>query len=138
MVNCGIKRQTNVNPMSKPEQKSNTPARAGEESAAAYRHAGEVAHRPDVGVEAQFARGKRARVYRYDSSIAPAAGVAVAGRFFLPMYKRAAPMQATPALVGFIAGLLAWFFGGGRDMAYRRVVAVVFSGDVRRVAGTAG
>ena len=41
------------------------------------------------------------------------AGGSVAGRFFPPMYQRAAPMQITLALAGFIAGLLAWLFGGG-------------------------
>ena len=37
------------------------------------------------------------------------AGVAVGGRFFPPMYNRAAPMQITLALVGFVAGLVAWY-----------------------------
>ena len=34
------------------------------------------------------------------------AGVAVGGRFFPPMYNRAAPMQVTLALVGFISGMI--------------------------------
>ncbi|MCJ8321789.1 MAG: DUF1772 domain-containing protein [Colwellia sp.] len=38
-----------------------------------------------------------------------AAGVSVGGRFFPPMYKRAAPLQIVLALTGFIAGVLAWF-----------------------------
>lgn len=42
-----------------------------------------------------------------------AAGVSVGGRFFPPMYKRAAPMQIILALVGFVAGVLAWHFSGG-------------------------
>lgn len=40
------------------------------------------------------------------------AGVAVGGRFFPPMYNRAAPMQIILALVGFVAGVLAWYFSG--------------------------
>jgi uncharacterized membrane protein len=40
------------------------------------------------------------------------AGVAVGGRFFSPMYKRAAPMQIGLALAGFITGLLAWYSNG--------------------------
>lgn len=34
----------------------------------------------------------------------------VGGRFFPPMYKRAAPMQITSALIGFVAGVLAWYY----------------------------
>ena len=34
-------------------------------------------------------------------------------RFFPPMYRRGAPMQAGLAMVGSVAGLLAWFFGSG-------------------------
>lgn len=37
------------------------------------------------------------------------AGVAVGGRFFPPMYKRAAPMQIALAAVGFLTGLVAWY-----------------------------
>lgn len=37
------------------------------------------------------------------------AGVAVGGRFFPPMYKRAAPLQILMALVGFLAGIVAWY-----------------------------
>ena len=37
------------------------------------------------------------------------AGVAVGGRFFPPMYKRAAPLQILMALVGFLAGIAAWY-----------------------------
>ncbi len=37
------------------------------------------------------------------------AGVAVGGRFFPPMYRRAAPMQIALALLGFISALLAWY-----------------------------
>lgn len=37
-----------------------------------------------------------------------AAGGAVGGRFFPPMYKRAAPLQITLALSGFIAAIIAW------------------------------
>ena len=37
------------------------------------------------------------------------AGVTVGGRFFPPMYNRAAPMQIALALVGFVAGSLAWY-----------------------------
>ena len=36
-----------------------------------YRHTQESVQRPDVGVEAQFARKKAPRTYRYDSSLAP-------------------------------------------------------------------
>jgi len=39
------------------------------------------------------------------------AGVSVGGRFFPPMYKRAAPLQIVLALVGFIAGIAAWLDG---------------------------
>lgn len=41
------------------------------------------------------------------------AGVTVGGRFFPPMYKRAAPMQIVLALIGFAAGVLAWYYSGG-------------------------
>ena len=41
------------------------------------------------------------------------AGVAVGGRFFPPMYKRAAPMQIVLALTGFLAGIAAWLMGLG-------------------------
>lgn len=37
------------------------------------------------------------------------AGVAVGGRFFPPMYKRAAPMQIALALSGFLAGIVVWY-----------------------------
>ena len=39
-----------------------------------------------------------------------AAGDSVGGRFFPPMYKRAAPLQIVLALIGFIAALIAWYF----------------------------
>lgn len=39
------------------------------------------------------------------------AGVSVGGRFFPPMYKRAAPLQITLALVGFISGFVVWLNG---------------------------
>ena len=42
-----------------------------------------------------------------------AAGGAVAGSFFPPMYRRAAPLQISLALVGFIAGALVWLMGAG-------------------------
>ena len=35
-------------------------------------------------------------------------GVAVGGRFFPPMYKRAAPLQIALALTGFLAGIIVW------------------------------
>tara|TARA_R110002050_G_scaffold223961_1_gene359946 strand:- start:362 stop:781 length:420 start_codon:yes stop_codon:yes gene_type:complete len=38
-----------------------------------------------------------------------ACGVSVGGRFFPPMYNRAAPMQITLALVGFLAGIASWY-----------------------------
>ena len=38
------------------------------------------------------------------------AGVMVGGRFFPPMYNRAAPMQIILALIGFAAGVLAWYY----------------------------
>ncbi|TDF41379.1 DUF1772 domain-containing protein [Alteromonadaceae bacterium M269] len=37
------------------------------------------------------------------------AGVAVGGKFFPPMYKRAAPMQVTLALLGSISGAILWY-----------------------------
>ncbi len=37
------------------------------------------------------------------------AGVAVGGKFFPPMYKRAARMQVTLALIGFISGMIIWY-----------------------------
>lgn len=37
------------------------------------------------------------------------AGVAVGGRFFPPMYKRAAPLQIALALAGFLAGIAVWY-----------------------------
>jgi uncharacterized membrane protein len=42
-----------------------------------------------------------------------AVGVDFAGRFFGPMYQRAAVMQVSAVLVGTIAALLAWWQGGG-------------------------
>ena len=41
------------------------------------------------------------------------AGVAVAARFFPPMYNLAAPMQIASAVVGTAAGLITWLLGGG-------------------------
>lgn len=41
------------------------------------------------------------------------AGASVGGKFFPPMYKRAAPMQIVLALGGFIAGTSAWYITGG-------------------------
>ena len=38
-------------------------------------------------------------------------GVTFGGRFFPPMYNRAAPIQIATAVVGFLAGLGAWYFG---------------------------
>lgn len=38
------------------------------------------------------------------------AGVAVGGRFFPPMYKRAAPLQIALAVIGFVGGLAAGVF----------------------------
>ena len=37
------------------------------------------------------------------------AGVAVGGRFFPPMYNRAAPVQILLAVTGFLSGIAAWF-----------------------------
>lgn len=37
------------------------------------------------------------------------AGVAVGGRFFPPMYNKAAPMQVTLALLGFLSGMVVWY-----------------------------
>lgn len=37
------------------------------------------------------------------------AGVSVGGRFFAPMYKRAAPLQIALAVIGFISGMVAWY-----------------------------
>ena len=42
------------------------------------------------------------------------AGVAVAGRFFAPMYRRAARMQVPLAILGTLSGSWAWWAGGGR------------------------
>lgn len=39
------------------------------------------------------------------------AGAGVGGRFFLPMYRRAAPMQILLAIVGSLAGLVLWGMG---------------------------
>lgn len=41
------------------------------------------------------------------------AGGTVAGRFFPPMYRRAAPMQASLAVIGSIASIVAWVLGAG-------------------------
>lgn len=41
-------------------------------------------------------------------------GVDFAARFFGPMYRRAALVQASPALSGFAAGVAAWWEGAGR------------------------
>lgn len=37
------------------------------------------------------------------------AGASVGGRFFPPMYNRAAPMQIAMAVIGFLAGICAWY-----------------------------
>jgi uncharacterized membrane protein len=44
-------------------------------------------------------------------------GVDFAGRFFGPMYRRAAALQASLALVGFAAGVAAWWNVGGLWLA---------------------
>jgi len=41
-------------------------------------------------------------------------GADFAARFFGPMYRRAAPLQAGLALAGFAAGIAAWWNGAGR------------------------
>ena len=41
------------------------------------------------------------------------AGASVGGRFFPPMYKRAAPLQIVLAVVGFLGGIVAWWGGLG-------------------------
>ncbi len=48
---------------------SKTARKAGE--ATAYQHTDEAVQRPDIGVEAEFPRGKPPSAYRYDSSLAP-------------------------------------------------------------------
>lgn len=40
-------------------------------------------------------------------------GGAVPGRFFSPMYRRAAPIQASLAIVGSIASIVGWLVGSG-------------------------
>ena len=40
------------------------------------------------------------------------AGTAVGGRFFPPMYKRAAPLQIALAVLGTLAGIIVWYFSG--------------------------
>jgi uncharacterized membrane protein len=40
-------------------------------------------------------------------------GDSMAASFFPPMYRRAAPMQASLALVGSLAGLVGWLSGSG-------------------------
>ena len=40
-------------------------------------------------------------------------GAAFAGRFFPPMYRRASALQICAALVGTVAGIVAWFQGAG-------------------------
>src|SRR5262249_19280095 len=41
-------------------------------------------------------------------------GAEFAARFFGPMYRRAAVMQAALALIGFLAGIAAWWNAAGR------------------------
>jgi hypothetical protein len=41
------------------------------------------------------------------------AGPAVGGRFFPPMYQRAAPLQISLAVIGSLAGFAAWLLGSG-------------------------
>ncbi len=41
-------------------------------------------------------------------------GVDFAARFFGPMYRRAAVLQASLALIGFLAGVAAWWSAAGR------------------------
>ncbi|MDA7722943.1 DUF1772 domain-containing protein [Pseudomonadales bacterium] len=40
------------------------------------------------------------------------ADTSIGGRFFPPMYKRAAPLQIALAVAGTIAGLVAWYLSG--------------------------
>ena len=40
-------------------------------------------------------------------------GTVFAGRFFPPMYRRASALQISAALVGALAGIVAWFRGAG-------------------------
>lgn len=40
-------------------------------------------------------------------------GTEVASAFFPPMYRRAAPMQASLAVIGSLSGLVAWLQGSG-------------------------
>lgn len=42
-----------------------------------------------------------------------AAGGSVAGRLFAPMYRRAAPVQASLAIIGSLAAVAGWFLGAG-------------------------
>lgn len=42
------------------------------------------------------------------------AGASVGGRFFRPMYRRAAPMQIVLAVAGTIAGIAAWLMEGSQ------------------------
>lgn len=41
------------------------------------------------------------------------AGVAFAGRFFAPMYRRASVLQVAAAIVGTVGGLVAWWHDAG-------------------------
>ena len=50
------------------------------------------------------------------------AGIAVGGRFFPPMYKRAAPLQIAMALAGFLAGLVVLVSKFRLSLAFGRVV----------------
>ena len=52
------------------------------------------------------------------------AGVATAARFFPPMYRRAAAMQVSLALVGTGAALAAWADGSGRGWLVGAVLLV--------------
>jgi hypothetical protein len=53
-------------------------------------------------------------------------GIDFAGRFFAPMYERAAVMQVSAVLVGTTAGLLAWWQGAGaRWLAGAMLLAAV-------------
>lgn len=54
------------------------------------------------------------------------AGTGVGGRFFPPMYRRAAPMQVLLAIIGTLTGVLAWVLGG----SFLSLVGAIFLGSV--------
>lgn len=63
-----------------------------------------------------------------------AADGVVPARLFTPMYRRAAPMQATLAVIGGISGLITWVIGFAWGWLVGGIVLFLLSDQARHVA----